>query len=277
MTGGALSANPTTPEPSRLPSPARTTLAFVTKLNAAGELSSRLGGNNGDFGYGIAVDSGGSAYVTGFTYSTNFPTTTGAFQTANAGTQDVFVTKLNAAGSGLVYSTYLGGSTYDTGQGIAVDSGGSAYVTGYTDSTNFPTTPGAFQTTDGGGDRDAFVTKITFTDLNASVQQPINPNGTSVFNAHRGVVAVRFTLTSNGTATCQLPPATISLTRTAGGTIGPIDESVYMSAADTGSNFRISGCQYVYNLAASSVGVGTYRVDISINGAVVGNGIFGLQ
>src|SRR5437870_4223017 len=167
----------------------------------------------------------------------------------------------------------------DFGSGIAVDSQGSAYVTGFTTSTSFPTTTGAFQTAYGGGcgGWDAFVTKISFTELKAFVQQPINPDGTSVFNASRGVVLVRFTLTLNGTATCQLPPATISLTRTAGGTVGPIDESVYMSAADTGSNFRISGCQYVYNLAASSLGTGTYRVDISINGGVVGSGIFGLK
>jgi len=121
------------------------------------------------------------------------------------------------------------------------------------------------------------VAKITDIVLNASVQQPINPDGTSVFKATRGVVVVKFNLTSNGTPTCQLPPATISVTRTSGGTIGPVDESVYETAADTGSDFRISNCQYVYNIAASSLGVGTYRVDISINGAVVGSGIFGLK
>jgi hypothetical protein len=158
-----------------------------------------------------------------------------------------------------------------------VDSSGNAYVTGITQSTNFPTTTGAFQTTYGGGAYDAFVAKITDIVLNASVQQPINPDGTSVFNASRGVVVVKFTLTSNGTPTCQLSPATISVTRTSGGTIGPVDESVYETAADTGSDFRISNCQYVYNLAASSLGVETYRVDISVNGGVVGSGIFGLQ
>ena len=164
------------------------------------------------------------------------------------------------------------------GRGIAVDPSGNAYVTGETQSADFPgTSSSPIQSAFGGGGYDAFVTKISFTELKAFIQQPINPDGTSVFNASRGVVAVRFTLTLNGAATCQLPPATISLTRTSGGTIGPIDESVYMSAADTGSNFRISGCQYVYNIAASSLGVGTYRVDISINGGVVGSGIFGLK
>ena len=214
--------------------------------------------------------------VAALTLSSDFPTTAGAFQTTYAGNHDTFLSKLNASGSALVYSTYLGGSSSEVGSAIALDSAGNIYVTGYTNSTDFPTTPGAFQTSSS-GPVDAFVTKITVIDLKAFVQQPINPDGTSVFNASRGVVLVRFTLTLNGTATCQLPPATISLTRTAGGTIGPIDESVYMAAADTGSNFRISGCQYVYNLAASSLGTGTYRVDISINGGVVGSGIFGLK
>jgi hypothetical protein len=111
----------------------------------------------------------------------------------------------------------------------------------------------------------------------AQVQQPINSDGSSVFSVKRGVVPVKFTLTLNGTSTCNLPPATIALTRTAGGTIGPVDETTYVAAADTGSNFRISSCQYVYNLNSSALGVGTYRVDILINGQVVGSGIFGLK
>jgi hypothetical protein len=111
----------------------------------------------------------------------------------------------------------------------------------------------------------------------AQIQQPINPDGSSVFNVHRGVVPVKFTLTLDGVATCALPPATIALTRTAGGTTGAIDESVYSGSADTGSNFRIDSCQYIYNLSASALGVGTYRVDILINGQVVGSGIFQLK
>jgi concanavalin A-like lectin/glucanase superfamily protein len=82
----------------------------------------------------------------------------------------------------------------------------------------------------------------------AQVQPPINSDGTSVFAVRRGVVPVKFTLTNNGSATCTLPPATIAVTRTAGGTIGSINESVYSMSADSGSNFRIDSCQYVYNL-----------------------------
>jgi hypothetical protein len=98
-----------------------------------------------------------------------------------------------------------------------------------------------------------------------------------VFNVRRGVVPVKFTLTQNGVSTCALPPATIAVTRTAGGTIGDIDESVYAGAADNGSNFRIDGCQYIYNLSTSALGVGTYRVDININGQVVGSAVCGLR
>ena len=86
-----------------------------------------------------------------------------------------------------------------------------------------------------------------------------------------------FTLTLNGVATCALPPATIAVTRTAGGTTGEIDESVYTGPADNGSNFRINSCQYIYNLSASALGVGTYRVDIKINGQVVGSATFALR
>jgi hypothetical protein len=111
----------------------------------------------------------------------------------------------------------------------------------------------------------------------AQVQQPINADGSSVFSVRRGVVPVKFTLTLGGVATCDLPPATIAVTRTAGGTTGPIDESVYTGSADTGSNFRIDSCQYIYNLSAGALGAGTYRVDILINGQVVGNATFALR
>jgi len=123
--------------------------------------STFLGGTNTDEGRSIAVDSGGNAYVTGRTFSFNFPTTLDAYDTTYANWADVFVTKLNAAGSAMVYSTYLGGDSDDYGYGIAVDSSGNAYVTGLTSSSNFPVTPGAFQATIGGSfQSDAFVTKL---------------------------------------------------------------------------------------------------------------------
>ena len=88
---------------------------------------------------------------------------------------------------------------------------------------------------------------------------------------------MKFTLTENGVATCALPPATIAVYRT--GTAGneQIDESIYTMPADSGSNFRIDSCQYIYNLSASALGVGTYRVDIKINNQVVGSATFQLK
>src|SRR3989442_11544185 len=136
--------------------------AFVTKLNAAGSAlvySTYLGGSGDDESFGIAVDALGNAYVAGFTDSSNFPTTALAFRTTSRGGGDAFVTKLNATGSALVYSTYLGGSDLDAALGIAVDGLGNAYVTGLTSSANFPTTTGAFQKSNGGA-FDAFVTKL---------------------------------------------------------------------------------------------------------------------
>jgi hypothetical protein len=137
--------------------------AFVAKLNPDGSAlvySTYLGGGGVDYGYGIAVDSFGNAYVTGRTYSADFPTAN-PLQASYGGELDAFVAKLNATGSALVYSTYLGGSRYDEGNSIAVDSSGNAYVTGVTYSTNFPTaTP--FQSTCGGCSTyaDAFVAKL---------------------------------------------------------------------------------------------------------------------
>ncbi len=138
--------------------------AFITELNASGSAliySTYLGGGAVDQGNGIALDSVGDAYIVGYTQSTNFPTTPGAFQTTCTCTKsaDVIVTELNPSGTALVYSTYLGGGAGDEGYGIALDASNNAYVTGYTHSTNFPTTPGAFETTLGANEA-GFVTKF---------------------------------------------------------------------------------------------------------------------
>jgi hypothetical protein len=148
--------------------------AFVTKINpsnvgyASLVYSTYLGGGNADIGNAIAVDSEGNVYVTGETRSDNFPTQN-AFQSDLAGgsLSDAFVTKLNAAGNVLVYSTYFGGSYgyYEFGRGIAVDSEGNAYVTGRAYSLDFPTTPGAFKTE---GYYDPFVAKIDTSKVGAA-------------------------------------------------------------------------------------------------------------
>jgi hypothetical protein len=171
VTGGTASADfPTTPgafqssDPDTPPRPD----AFVTKLSSEGtylKYSTYVGGHSDDFGNDIAVDASRRAYVIGTTASADFPTTTGAFQRVFHGWSDVFVLKLSSEGTALKYSTYLGGNRNDDAAAIAVDASERAYVAGETRSANFPTTPGAFQSTDPdivsevGGD--GFVAKLS--------------------------------------------------------------------------------------------------------------------
>src|SRR5258708_10454288 len=137
--------------------------AYVAKLNFSGTAlvyATYVGGSTSDNPSGIAVDSSGNAYVVGGSQGSNYPTTLGAFQTTyGGGTSNAFVTELNASGTALIYSTFLGGNGYDFGHGIAVDSSGNAIVTGWSTSTEFPITSGAFQTTLAGS-QNAFVTKL---------------------------------------------------------------------------------------------------------------------
>jgi hypothetical protein len=140
--------------------------AFITKLNSIGTTivySTYLGGDGGAAGNGIAVDQAGNAYVTGMAGSGLPGAAESLIQSAFAGVGDSFVTKLNAAGTAIVYSTYLGGSGLDAGSGIAVDAAGQAYVTGITDAqgSSFPGTAGnSLQSTYGGGIYDAFIAKL---------------------------------------------------------------------------------------------------------------------
>ena len=145
---------------------------FVAKLNPTGTASGSgstaqlvystyLGGNGTDSGAAIAVNAGGDAFVTGSTTSSNFPTTAGVFQTTYGGAGDAFVAQVSSTGGSLVYSSYLGGSGADAGLGIAVDSSNNAYVTGSTQSPDFPTV-NPMQATNAGSS-DAFVAKVNFT------------------------------------------------------------------------------------------------------------------
>jgi hypothetical protein len=138
--------------------------AFVVKLDAAGSgllYATFLGGSSYETGNGIAVDGAGEAYVTGWTASADFPATLGpGYDTSLSGGGDAFVVKLDAAGSGLRYATFLGGWDSDKGFGIAVDGAGQAYVTGLTRSADFPASRGPGYDTSFNGDRDAFVVKL---------------------------------------------------------------------------------------------------------------------
>lgn len=133
--------------------------AFVTKLspqgNGASDLlySTYIGGNNADYGYNLTIDDAGNLYLAGATYSTNFPTTSGAYQTTDPDNSDLlsegFILKLRPQGGGasdLLYSTYIGGDNFDVCRALAIDAAGDIYAAGRTESTNFPTTSGAYQT-----------------------------------------------------------------------------------------------------------------------------------
>jgi len=164
VAGDAGENFPTTPGAFQTTDPTGVNLAFVSKLNSTGTAllySTYIGGsvstNPSNAGlpqntvYAMAVDGAGEAFLTGYTYARDFPTTSGAFQpkltTGNVNGTG-WVAKMNSAGSALVYGTYLGGGASDAGRGIAIDSAGNAIVAGYTESTDFPVTSNALQSTD---------------------------------------------------------------------------------------------------------------------------------
>jgi hypothetical protein len=160
---------PTTPGvfEATVPAPGQRS-AFITKMAWNGRsviYSTYFGGTNCSetFPTGIRVDGSGNAYITGSTDCTDLPVTSGAYQGSYGGSVDDFVAKLNATGTALVYSTYLGGTGNERAGGIAVDSAGNAYITGETASADFPTTSGAFQTAKpaSGSAPAAFVTKVS--------------------------------------------------------------------------------------------------------------------
>src|SRR6476646_7631915 len=247
--------------------------------------------------YGLAFDRAGNLFATDY-YGGMI------YKFAPDGTRSTFATGLNTPlclafdGAGNLFETDLWGgiinkfapdgtrSIFATGLtwpfGLAFDSAGNLFEA---EGSEFGGTINKFAPD---GTRSTFATElnrpafiaiqpIITPNHSGQVQPPINADGSSTFNVRRGIVPVKFNLTLGGVATCDLPPATIAVTRTAGGVIGEVNESDYSGNADTGSNFRIGSCQYVYNLNARALGVGTYRIDILINGQVVGSAAFGLN
>ena len=243
VTGNTRSLNFPTTAGSFAPVPPGGTDAFVVKLShdlSTTVYSTFLGGTTGDdAGRDIAVDAAGNAYVTGFTNSTDFPTTPGAFQTAPGGgvcsgvaCNDAFVVKLDPTGATLLYATYLGGNGSDVGLGIAVDGGGNAHVTGGTFSTNFPTTANAVQpTATAGGSREAFVTKLNVLGSALEYSTFLGGSGDDVGNAialsGRGVAYV------TGTTASPTFPVTLGSVQTGfGGPAGGTD--AFVTALSTG-------------------------------------------
>jgi len=253
---------------------------FVTKFNATGTAllySTYLGGTGntsaGDFGYGIALDPSGNAYITGATYSSDFPVTCGAFQTANGegspGASSAFVAKLNSSGDGLAYSTYLGGvsASFDfgeAGQAIAVNAAGNAYVTGYTGDMAFPVTDGAFQTSFGGGGAtpDAFVSELKADGTGLVYSTFLGSDGGNVGNYGNAIV-----LDSAGHA---------FVAGTTSSTTFPVTNGAYQSNMDGYSNafvteFSADGSSQVFSTylgGSSPFGDTAVAIAVDGNGAV---------
>ena len=215
--------------------------------------STFLGGSQNDHATGIAVDSLNNAYVTGFTTSPDFPTANPfqgqyanatAFTTSNPAA-DAFVTKFNTDGSGIIYSTYLGGTGDDRGAGIAVDSSGNAYVTGQTNSPNFPTTAGAFQTMASQGSN-GFVTKVNFTGSALVYSTYLNLNGGN---------GIALDQAGNAYVVGNVGISGISVTK-----LNPLGNSlVYFSRPISGSDFNDSGEGIAVDQAGDAFVVGFTR------------------
>ena len=234
---------------------------FVTKLNSAGTAlaySTYLGGSGtsggGDSATGLAVDSAGNAYITGSTFSTDFPVTQDAFQATNNGAANsapnAFVTKLNPAGTALVYSSYMGGSgtfeyvgaanqlmSYgDAANGLAVDAAGDAYVAGFASSSDFPATPGAFQPTNRSTNKgsNAFVAKmemgaspaLTFSPGNLSFSLVPGVSSSQTINLTSSVVGLTWTASASA--------SWVSLSPTSGTTPGAITVGVNTASLQPG-------------------------------------------
>jgi uncharacterized protein (TIGR03437 family) len=226
---------------------------FVTKVNPAGSslvYSTFLGGSGSDIPYGIALDSKGYVYLTGITYSTDFPTTPGALSASLSGASDGFVSQLNDTGASLLYSTYLGGAGTAEGDMIALDSNGGAYITGITSSSNFPVSAGAFQTALK-GTFDAFIVKMNF-------NSPVTPPVLSIVSGNN----------QSAPANTALPnPLVVAVTQ--GGsplagvtvTFSPANASANPSSVRTDASGR---AQTTVTLGAT---VGTATIGVSVAGA----------
>lgn len=237
--------------------------AFVTKLNSTGSAlvySTYLGGSDVDRGKGIAVDGSGNAYITGETFSANFPLVN-ATQAVRLGVSDAFVARLGPGGGVLFYSTYLGGYLGDSGAGIVVDGSGNAYVTGNTNGSNFPILGSPYQATYGGGSNDGFVVKLAINGafLNSTyLGGNADDSGNGIARDSSGNVYV-----TGSTASTNFPTA-LALQPSFGG--GVFDAFV------TKLNSSLSGASYSTYLGGSGTDIGlSIALDSAANAYVTGS------
>ncbi len=231
---------------------------FVTKLNSDGRglaYSTLLPGGGNDTAYGIAVDSTGAAVVAGYTNSSNFPITDCAYQTTPRGGQAGFITKLSPGGPGVTYSTLFGGSGNDTIRAIALDSNGAAYVTGFTSSTDFPTTPGAYQP-DHPRNIAAFVSKLNL----------------KCAGLPTAITAVSGTPQSTVVGTAFSMPLTVKVTDAAGNAVSGV--TVTFTVPGSGASAHLLSSTGITDsngvasvLATANTIAGSYVVSASFTGA----------
>jgi len=243
----------------------------LAKLNPAATkllYSTYLGGSSSPYGddapYGLAVDTAGNAYLSGTTWETNYPITTGAFQTTNktggSGASTGFVTKMNPEGSALVYSTYLGGTgggSGDRGRALAVDSSGDVFVTGSADSTDFPVTANAYQTANPAAFNNGAVVFLTeFNSAGSALLYSTYFGGANSFSDIGNAIV----LGSNGT---------VYLTGTTGASDFPITKSVYKTTFNS-SNFTTGFVsEFTFGTVATTIPTGT-TLTSNANPAAIG-------
>lgn len=218
-----------------------------------------FGGTGIDKGNGIAIDTAGNAYIVGTTASSNFPVVS-AFQTTLRGPEDAFITKLNSTGSGILFSTYLGGNTYDTGTSIALDGSNYVYVTGSTAALNgvqsFPVTSGTVQYSPGGGG-DAYAAKFTSTGSRiyaTYIGGGAVESGASIAVSRTGVAYVTGYTTSGNFPTTSLAyqrfpqSGADAFVVQLSTNFGSYSYSTYLggSSTDMGSSIAVDGSGHVY-------------------------------
>ena len=244
--------------------------AFVAKLKPDGSgllFSTFVGGSGDDRAFGVALDSSLNVYIAGSTVSTNFPVTSGAFQTSLKGSSDAFVTKVNTAGTSLVYSTYLGGSGVDQANGIAVTPAGIAYVTGFTESSDFPT-HNPIQATLGLSNNnlcgtlpcaDVFVTQLNAAGNTLTYSTYLGGNGPD-FGQSIALDSTGDPYITGSTSSANFPAIAGSYSSSLTGTAG----NAFIAKIDAANNTNISIVPYKLNFGNETLSITSPLQQISI-------------